>query len=109
EQAGHRVRGAGAGGGDGHAELAGRTAVAIGGVESGLFVADGDGRNTAAAPDGVVDGQVVDADDAEDILDAERPEGFVDGFAAGHFAHGSPVGEGGLASVAGGTAPATDR
>ena len=61
-------------------------------MQGALFVADGDGRDAAAPVDGVVDGDVVDADDAEDVLNAEGAQGFVDGFAAGHAAHGSPPG-----------------
>jgi hypothetical protein len=50
-------------------------------------VADRDGRNAAAAFYGVVDRDVVDADNAKYMLDAKGTQGLVDGLAARHLAH----------------------
>jgi len=87
-EARHRIGGPGAGAGDRHAKPACCPGVAIGSMEGALLMADGDRGDAAEAVNGIVDGDIVDADDTEDVFDAKGAQGFVDGFAAGHFAHG---------------------
>ncbi len=66
------VAGAGAGAGEGAAEVAGGAGVAVGGVDGGGFVADGDEAQVAV--DGFDERQVVHADDAEHRVDAESAQ-----------------------------------
>jgi hypothetical protein len=80
---GDEVRRTGAGGGDGHADLAGGGGVPLGGVPAALLVAHEDVAQLGRCHQGVVDLHDRAAGNAEDVGDAEELEGAHDGLRAG--------------------------
>ena len=83
------VAGAGAGAGDGDAEAAAGAGVGVGHVHGAGLAAGGDGADAAVAGERVVDGEVGNANDAEDGIDAGVREDSDDRIpTGGHVAHG---------------------
>ena len=90
-EAGDGVGGAGAGGHQHHADLAGRAGIALGGVHGALLVADQDVAQRVLLEDRVIDRQDGAAGIAEDMLDALVDQGPEHHLRADHFlcCHGS--------------------
>ena len=87
ELATHGVRRSWTRRGEEHTETTGRPRVAVGRAGGTLLVADGDGANPPVAPDGVVDGEVVNARDAEHDVDTGPRESVHDRIAAVSLGH----------------------
>ena len=84
-QAGDRIGGAGTGGDQHAAHLAGRARIALGGMDRALLVADQDVLDHLLLEDGVIDRQHRAARIAEHVLHALIGEGRDHHFGAGHF------------------------
>ena len=88
-EAGDHVGGARSGTGDHHAQIAGRARIAVRRMRAGAFVAGIDDLRLTETIDGVEDGHVVDADDAEHVAHAKVGQALGNEVRAG-VAHGDP-------------------